>query len=449
MSPTRRTFVKKLAAGSAGMALGSVAMGMAAKNYRNIIGANDRINVAVMGTNSRGGQLANVFGNAENSHVAYICDVDTRVLEKTTQMIKDEYGYLPKTEKDIRKVLDDKTVDAIVIAAPDHWHAPASIMAMQAGKHVYVEKPCGHNPQEGEWLIKAQKRYGRVLQMGNQQRSSDEAKEIIKKIHSGIIGETYEAYTWYANSRGSIGRGNDVKVPEWLDWELWQGPAPRQSYRDNIVHYNWHWFWHWGTGESCNNATHEVDIARWALNVDYPDFVSARTARNFYQSDDWEMYDTMNATWRFPDGKNITWDGQSCNSMNKWGRGRGTLIYGTQGSVLMDRNGYELYDLQGKMVDKVTAESRSATTDLVGAGGLDDKHVHNFLETIRGNTHKQNSPIDEGHKSVLLCHLANIAYMSDSHLICDPENGRIKNHEEAMKMWGRQYEKGWEVKDLV
>lgn len=443
MSNSRRNFVKKLAVSSAGLAVSGMAMGLSPKSYRRIIGANERLNIAVMGTNSRGGHLASVFHNAKGTSLMYICDVDKRVLDKTVKKVHEQSGSMPKASNDIRKVLDDKDVDVLVVATPDHWHAPASIMALNAGKHVYVEKPCSHNPLEGEMLAIAQRKHGKVVQMGNQQRSSPESIEIIGEIHNGIIGDVYSAYTWYSNQRKTIGNGKVVPVPDWLDWELWQGPAPRQDYHDNYVHYNWHWFWHWGTGETCNNATHELDIARWALGVNFPVKVEVNGGRNFYKEDDWEMYDTLNASFLFEGGKSITWDGQSCNAMQKWGRGRGTVIYGTKGTVLLDRSTYILYDLAGKPVRTVNAESRSATTDLVGAGGNDDRHVHNFLETIRGKTEKQNSPINEGHKSVLLCHLANIAYRTGKDLTCDPKNGHIKD-KKAMKLWSRKYERKWE-----
>ncbi len=443
MKTTRRNFVKKTTLSSAGLALGGMAMGLSPKSYKGIIGANDRLNVAVMGTNSRGAHLARVFQNASGASVSYICDVDKRVLDETVKNVHEHSGSMPKASTDIRRVLDDQDVDVLVIAAPDHWHAPASIMALNAGKNVYVEKPCSQNPLEGEMLVISQRKHGKIVQMGNQQRSSPESIEIIREIHNGIIGDVYSAYTWYSNQRKSIGNGKVVPVPDWLDWELWQGPAPRRDFHNNYVHYNWHWFWHWGTGETCNNATHELDIARWALGVNFPSKVEVVGARNFYKDDDWEMYDTLNASFQFEDGKSITWDGQSCNGLGKWGRSRGVVIYGTKGSVLVDRNIYILYDLAGKPIKTVSAESRSATTNLVGAGGNDDRHVHNFLETIRGKAEIQNSPINEGHKSVLLCHLANIAYRTGKDLQCDPKNGHIKNNA-AMKLWGRKYEKNWE-----
>ncbi|MFC2107606.1 Gfo/Idh/MocA family protein, partial [Bacteroidota bacterium] len=343
---TRKEFIKNAATGFAGIALTSV---LPVSAFANILGANDSLNVAVMGVNSRGGYLAVKFAEAENTSISYICDVDQRAIDKTIQAVYEKYGYKPKGEVDIRKVLEDKDVDILVIAAPDHWHAPASIMALQAGKHVYVEKPCSHNPQEGELLVEAQKKYGKLVQMGNQQRSSYESIEAVKLIREGIIGNAYYGKAWYANTRGSIGTGKPAPIPEWLNWDLYQGPAPRQEFKDNIVHYNWHWFWNWGTGEILNNGTHEVDICRWALGVDYPIRVSSNGGRYSY-NDDWEFYDTQIANYDFADNKSINWEGRSCNGSLIYGRGRGSAIYGTEGTAIIDRNGYEFYDKSNKLI---------------------------------------------------------------------------------------------------
>ena len=433
----RRTFLKQ--ASVAGVGLSTIGIWSANAS------PNEKLVAAVMGVNGRGAGLAQAFAKADNCDVAYICDVDSSAIASTIKGLQEISPEIsPKGEEDVRRILEDDDVDVLVIAAPDHWHAPASIMAMQAGKDVYVEKPCSYNPGEGEMMVAAQERYNRVIQMGNQQRSSVESAQIIQAIKEGIIGRAYYARAWYANTRGSIGRGQQAPVPEWLNYDLWQGPAPRVPYMDNVVHYNWHWFLHWGTGEVCNNGAHEIDIARWALGVDFPERVVSAGGR-FHYDDDWEFFDTQVVTYNFGDNKAITWDGRSCNGLPAEGRGRGTSIHGEYGTVILDRSGYVVYDKDNSEIWKRTrASDQEATLDIRGGGGLTDRHIANFLAVIREGV-SQASPIDEGHKSTLLCHLGNIAQITGRALQCDPSNGHILNDEEAMGHWNRTYEPGWEL----
>ena len=431
----RRTFL----ATTAGLVLGRPRLHAAGFGEARGASANDHISVAVMGVNGRGAVLAKTFAAQPNTDVSYICDVDMRVTEKVVGEMSKAKGV-----SDFRRALEDKDVDALAIAAPDHWHAPATLLALEAGKHVYVEKPCGHNPREGELLVEAQKRYGHVVQMGNQQRSARTSIEIIEAIHNGLIGRTYFGRAWYANTRGPIGHGKVAEVPEGLDYDLWQGPAPHTPYRDNVVHYNWHWFWRWGTGEICNNGTHEIDVCRWALDVDYPTRVTSAGGR-YHFDDDWEAYDTQVASFEFDDGKTITWEGRSCNGRPIEGRSRGASIHGEKGTVVLDRNGYVVYDHDNNMIKEVKRGQAEATLDTRGGGSLTDLHIVNFLDTIRGDAQLM-APIDEGHKSVLLCHLGNIAQHTGRALSCDPATGRILDDDAAMQLWGRDYEPGWEPK---
>ena len=264
----------------------------------------------------------------------------------------------------------------------------------------------------------------------------------MKAIHEGRIGRPYFAKAWYANARESIGEGQPAKPAPGLDYELWQGPAPRKPYQSNLIHYNWHWFKHWGTGEICNNGTHEIDICRWALEVDYPTLVSSQGGRYHYD-DDWEFYDTQVTNYDYDNKKTITWEGRSCNGLPVRGRGRGSLIYGTEGSVLIDRNGYEVYDLDNQLVEEVMATSEAATMDTRGGDMMTRAHLDNFRAGIADDA-TLNSPIDEGHKSVLLCHLGNIAQDAKQALKIDTSNGHIQDNPEAMSRWGREYASGWE-----
>ncbi len=439
MAQSRRDFIKTVALSSAG-----IAVGLNAKSYSRINGANDRINFAVIGLHGRASAHLAGIKSCSNSMVTHVCDVDARDLDKFALGVQKELNHIPVKEKDFRKLLELKDIDAITIATPEHWHAPMSIMGLQAGKHVFVEKPSHHNPREGELLVQAQKKYGRLVQMGNQQRSSDHTIKIIEKIRNGLIGRAYWGKGWYANTRKGIGVGKEVPVPDYLDWDLWQGPAPRRPYKDNVHPYNWHWFWHWGTGETLNNGTHEVDLCRWALGVDYPNKVTANGGR-YHFKDDWEFYDTLVTNYEYDD-KLITWESVSCQGMGQFNnRGRGVTIHGTEGTVLIDRGGYEIFDPKGKMIEEYKVPSKSATQDLTSIDSMTDSHFQNFVNAIRDGE-KLRSPINDASKSVDLLLISNIAWKVGRTLNLNKENGHILKDEEAMKYWSREYEKGWEPK---
>lgn len=403
---------------------------------------NEKVVVAIMGGRGRASAHARTFASVNGTEIKSIFDVDRRPLEGISETAAEIQGRKPEYGTDFRRALDDPDIDALVIAAPDHWHTAAAIMAMQAGKHVYVEKPGSHNPREAELIVQAQQRYNKVVQMGNQQRSSTESMRAMQDIKDGLIGDVYYAKAFYANSRGPIGNGKIAEVPEWLDYELWQGPAPRTPYRDNVVHYNWHWFHRWGTGELLNNGTHEYDVCRWALGVNHPNKVSSNGGRYHY-NDDWEFYDVQNVTFDFPEGKSINWEGRSTNGFGFWGKGRGATIHGTEGTIMIDRSGYKVYNMDNEEIKSVMRDEEIDPLDTVGGGGLTDAHVHNFAMSIREGE-ELNSPIREGQISVHSLHLGNISQKVGRSLNINPENGRIIGDSEAMSLWGRTYENGWE-----
>jgi len=430
----RRRFVKTVS--SAGLGLIAARAPLFAKGAPS-----EKVVVAVMGLNGRGSVLAKVFAKSPNAEVAAVCDVDSTVLAKAAAAVGEAQGKQVKGIGDFRRALDDKSIDALVIAAPDHWHAPAAILAMSAGKHVYLEKPCGHNAREGELLVEAQRKHGRVVQMGTQQRSAPRSMEVVQAVREGLIGKPYQARAWYANTRGTIGRGKPAPVPGNLDYELWQGPAPHTPYHDNVIHYNWHWFRRWGTGEIANNGTHEIDVCRWALGVDRCTRVTS-TGGRYHFDDDWEFPDTQEAAFEFPGGKTIIWEGQSCNGLATYGRSRGTAILGTTGSVVMDRDGYVVYDLKNTVVKQNLATQAGDGLNISSDDDMTRLHIENFVAAIRtGAALRQ--PIEEGAKSVLLCHLGNIAQWTGRALRVDPATGRIQGDEQAMGFWQREYAPGW------
>ena len=425
---------------------GGIMTSCSAKSYARIIGANERIHVSVMGVNSRGNALAQNFAAQKSCDVLHICDVDSRAITKCMAAVKERQSIETKAYTDIRKSLESKDIDALVVAAPDHWHAPAALLAMQAGKHVYLEKPCSHNPNEGEILVAAAKKYDKVVQMGNQRRSWPNVVEGITAIKNGAIGRVYFGKGWYSNNRESIGVGKETQVPDWLDWELWQGPAPRRNYKDNIVHYNWHWLWHWGTGEALNNGTHMIDLLRWGMEVEYPTKVSSNGGRYRYQ-DDWETPDTQVINLDFDNGMTMSWEGRSCNGKRIEGSAVGVMFYGEDGSMLIPSgNSYTQFDLKGEVVKEVKQTQIVDPLNLSNpAEVLDAYHIENMFDAIRNGT-ALNAGIDSGHKSTLLVQLGNIAQRTGGSLNIDPSNGHIIDNANAQKLWSRSYENGWEMK---
>ncbi len=447
MEKSRRNFVKKASLGAAALGLGTKKT-TSAKSYSRIIGANDRIHVALQGLGRRyQGYIPPFSIEKNNIQLDYLCDVMQSQMDNASTYVNDKLGFRPKTEKDIRKILEDKRIDAVFMATPDHWHAYGACMAMQADKHVYLEKPCSHNPREGELLVSYQNKYNKVVQMGNQQRSSLESKEIIDQIHDGLIGKAYLGIAIYTNSRGEVPRQTKKAPPTGLDWELWQGPAPRRDYTDNTWDYNWHWYgWDYGTAEMGNNATHELDIARWALQVDYPSRVNVIADKYQFLDDGWEMYDTMEATYHFSDDRKIQWDGRSRNGYNKYGKSRGTLIYGSKGSVFIDRSGYTLFGLDGKKIRDNISTKAEGGIELGGGGDLTSRHMVNFFQTIRG-IETLTAPIHDAAISQMMTHYANISYRVNKSLEIDENTGTIYDRD-AMKLWSRTYEPGWEIKNI-
>ena len=436
--PDRRDFLKKTSVAG----LGAFALSRGAGPLLALDGMpSEKMAVAVMGLNGRGMVHAQAFAHGPSTTLAYLCDVDSKVLAKALAGISPQTTP-PKTVIDFRRVLDDKNVDAIAIATPDHWHAAATILALDAGKHVYVEKPSGHDPREDELIVAAARKHPSLrVQLGTQGRSGPHFIEARALVREGVIGNPYLARAWYANTRTGIGRGKVVPPPANLDYELWQGPAPRTPYRDNIIHYNWHWFTIWGTGEICNNGTHEIDVGRWMLGVDYPTSVFS-TGGRFHYADDWQFPDTQEVTFVFEGGKSIIWQGQSCNGLNLYDRPRGTAILGTKGSVVVDRDGYVVYDLNNKIVRQSAPRVKGNALDVLGDDWLTQLHIGNFTSAVRTGT-RLSAPIEDGAKTGILCHLGTISQQVGRKLRTNPANGHIIGDPKAAALWSREYDPRW------
>jgi len=443
---SRRNFLKKASTGAVAYSLGGVLPAFSAKSYRNIIGANEKIAVACMGVNSRGLAVGTNFASQKNCEVLHVSDVDTRAADICINAIEKIQQKKPIATPDFRKALEDKNVDVLIVTAPDHWHAPAAILACSAGKHVYLEKPCSHNPNEGEMLVKAAAKYNRVLQMGNQRRSWPNVAAAIAELHAGVIGRPYFAKAWYTNNRPSIGIGKETAVPSWLNYDLWQGPAPRRPYKDNLIHYNWHWFWNWGTGEALNNGTHMVDLARWGLDVNYPTSVSSTGGRFRYQ-DDWETPDTQVINLQFGNKAMISWEGRSCNAKNIESNSAGVIFYAENGTLLIESsNSYKIFDVKGVLIKDVKNNIVVDARNIAGPSqALDALHIQNLFDGIKNGTPVA-SDILSGHQSTLLMQLGNIALRTGRNLQIDPINGHILHDADALKYWSRTYQPGWEPK---
>ena len=334
----------------------------------------------------------------------------------------------PKGIKDFRKALEDPAVDGLICAAPNHWHAAATILACAAGKHVYVEKPASQTPDEGERMIAAARTANRVVQVGLQRRSGPLYRKVMDRIQEGAIDRTLYASSRYFAERPSIGHGKQMPPPAGLDYDLWQGPASARPYQDNVIHYNWHFFWHWGNGELGNNGVHTIDLCRMALGVDYPSKVAAVGSKLRFD-DDQETPDTCTATFDC-DGRILVWEGISWARRSDRASQIGITIRGENGEIYVDDDGYELYDVKGKKIE----------SDKLGRG--DAEHLQNFLDAIR-NGAKLNAELEEGHKSTMFCHLGNIAYRTGQTLSVDPSNGHIINNTAAEALWAREYRDGW------
>ena len=421
MSSSRRFFLGSLAATA-----GSVLM------RRRAIArspAPEKLRVGVMGL-ARGLDLAKTFAVAADAEISYLCDVDKNRLAKAHREIGKLQARPVQVVGDFRRILDDASVDALVIAAPDHWHAVAAILACAAGKHVYVEKPATHNSREGELLVAAARKHKRVVQHGTQRRTMPAIVDAIGQLHRGKIGVVRYARCWYHTPRPSIGRGRKTPVPAELDYALWQGPAPARPYRNNVVHYHWHWFWHWGTAELGNNGVHTIDLARWGLQVDYPKSVTTAGGR-FRFDDDQETPDTLTVAFDFGD-KAINWECRNWPRTRQEGAASGIIFHGTDGNLVIgDDESCRFYDPVGK-------EFASRTGPLTH-----DPHVRDFIDCVRSSG-RPAADIEEGVKSTLLCHLGNIAYRVGRTVRLNDISRRIASDADAEALWSREYQPGWD-----
>lgn len=455
---TRRDFIKKSMVASTGLAIGG--MGFSAKSYASVVGANDRINVAVVGIGGRGGAHLQGFGllkKAKNVLIKTLCDTDENFFAKGLKTVKDITGDTPSIEWDMRKVFQDKDIDAVSYATPNHWHALGTIWACQAGKHVYVEKPATHNVFEGRKMIEASRKYDKRIQVGFQSRSSQSVIDAIQFIHNGGIGDIYMARGLCIKPRDSFGIAKNSEPPANLHYDLWLGPAPWRPYNEKRGHYNWHWFWDTGNGDTGNQGPHQFDIARWGLNKnEHP--VSIFSSGGVFGIDPdecaQETPNTQSSVFTYADGKILEFEtrGRYTNAEANLGITVGNIFYGTDGYLELGNgewNAYRKRELKPFAGTKISASGeRQEAPNTVGDTPSD--HFGNFIDAIRsGKDGDLNCDIIEGHYSSALPHLANISYRLKRGLKFMGDYEKFANDAEADTMLTRKYRYPYIVPDEV
>lgn len=431
-STVRRQFLKATGVAAASTAAAtaiSAAKVHAAEDAKKLI-------VGVIGTGGMGSNHTRELAGRKDVQVKYVCDVDRNRLGAAGRIVEERSGRAPQAVDDLRKVLDDKQVDAVYIATPDHWHAPAAILALDAGKHVYVEKPCCHNIREGRMMVDAVKRTGKVLQVGTQSRSAPFLKEAMQRLREGEIGEIRVAKAWNSQRRGSIGKTKPSEPPPELNYDRWLGPAPATPFRRNMLHSIWRWWYAFGCGDIGNDGVHDLDVALWGLPVQSHPTSAACLGGKYYFDDDMQFPDTQYAVLEYPRANSqqklqLIFEQRIWSPYVQESYENGAAFYGDRGMMLVGHTrGWRMYGPRNKLLAERT-----------GRPSLAD-HYTDFFKAIRdGGSTAANAEI--GHRSATVVHLANIAARTRSVLNFDPEKERIVDNEEADRLIGREYRDHW------
>jgi len=397
---------------------------------------NETIRVAVIGVKGRGMDHVRGLSEQKNVRVTTVCDIDENVIGPAQKHLEKVNGSPAKFVQDLRRVFDDKEIDAVSIATPNHWHALAAIWACQAGKDVYVEKPVSHNVSEGRRIVEAARKYNRIVQTGTQCRTQKGIKDAMEFLHAGKLGDIYMAKGLCYKPRGSIGHKEDAQVPEGVDFNLWLGPAPERTFNPNRFHYNWHWFWDYGNGDLGNQGIHQMDLARWGLNkAGFPNTVQSSGGR-FGYTDDGETPNTLTTAFEFDDCM-LQFEVRGLITNDEAKVKIGDIFYGTEGILAI--TSYQAWQ---------TYMGPNLEPGESGTGGGD--HYANFIEAVRARDHKLlNADIEEGHVSSAYCHLGNIAYRLGRKLRINPSTESFINDPEADAMLTRDYREPFVVPKTV
>jgi predicted dehydrogenase len=438
---SRRSFV--LGAGSA------VAAGLMPKKAD----ANSRIRIAVLGVNGRGRDHIAGFQKQSDAEVAVLCDPDLSVAGQRAESFERAYGRRPKVYQDLRHVFDDKEIDAVSIATPNHWHSLAAIWACQAGKDVYVEKPASHNVWEGRKLVEASKKYERIVQHGVQLRSSEAVQEGVQLLRKGAIGKVYMARGLVYRWRPSIGHKPDEAPPSFLDYNLWTGPAHQRPFSRRIVHYNWHWHWDYGNGDTGNQGPHQFDIARWGLDEHvHPVKISSGGGLFDARGSSQETPDVHTTVFTYADGKILEFATRGIHTNDEGTQKIGNLFYGSKGWVWIDGDGRGWQSYLGRKDEKGPGGTAAAGTgsDPNVPTSIEYPHYQNFVDAIRaGDRSRLTAEIEEGHLSASLPHLANIAYQVGRTLTFDGTAEKFKDDKEADALLTRTYRAPFVIPEKV
>ena len=424
MNINRRQFLGT--SGAAVVAAGTLVRG-------NVFGANERVRVASVGINGRGWAHARAAAAREDAEVVALCDVDEHVLNNRAAELKELTGKQPKAYRDVRDLLADDGVDAVTLGTPNHWHVLGAIWAMQAGKHVYVEKPISHTVWEGRQLVAAAEKYGRVVQHGTQRRSDPVSQRMVERARSGIIGDIYMARCTIFRPREAFKHPMAETPPEWLAWELWQGPATDKPFSRNYVHYDWHWFWHFGNGEVGNNGPHGTDLVNWVIDKGLPVKTHSAGGVFGYKEDARETPNTQVVVHTFADGTMLVLDVRNRFTNSE----AGLALYGTEGYMADGR----FYDTDGK---EIPDEHPPGKVD------PNEAHMRNFIQAVKaGDPNAVTATAEQGHVAAALCHLGNIAYRTGRSLQFDPKSEQIAGDGEANALLTRTYRDGFEVPEMA